>query len=470
MDLKNNFDDYSFCPEVYNQIQIDMQGDLRICCLSSDTGLTKDENGNVMNVQTHSILEAMNSKEHRQHRLELSNNMRPSRCSNCYNWEVHGQSRRKKFINFSKNGILPDYTKAEEAFEMTSDDGSIDTTKTKLVNLDIRFGNLCNLKCVMCDPGNSSLWYDDWETLANAFDDRESTGRSLKFRQGGIDPKTKKVQYWKADDKIYLFEKNKHGKLQLQDEQQWWETESWKMQFKQIAPQLRYIYFTGGEPLLVPAMKEHLEYLIEAGFSKDIRLAYDTNLTAVNDNIISKWKHFKKVELRVSVDETGDRYNIVRNPGNFNKLKDNILLVKNSGIPVQNISMVCSLANIYGSIRVSQFAKEIDVPLSFRFVHRPGWLNVHNLPQSARSEIVDNLRSFLDSEEAKTVKGYEDIIQANIKQLSENLHRIGNIGMIEAFVKAMNTLDTPRKTNWKCVLTDVVDLIQRHCPSINLDL
>jgi MoaA/NifB/PqqE/SkfB family radical SAM enzyme len=471
---QNNFDEHSFCPEVYNQIQIDMQGDLRVCCLSSDGGLLKDADGHIMNVATHSIIAAMNSDVHKQHRLELSQNTRPKRCSHCYNWENHNNnsqitndSRRTKFIKFSKN-TLPDYAKVVDAYKITSDDGSIDVTQTKLLNLDIRFGNLCNLKCVMCDPGNSSLWADDWDLLSRSFDDYNEFGQSQKFKQGGVDPETGNAQYWKSDQKVYLLEKNSSGKLKLSN-QNWWETDSWQQQFKDIAPQLRYIYFTGGEPLIVPAMEQHLDYLIEQGFSKNIRLSYDTNLTAINQNIIDKWKKFKFVELRISVDETGDRYHLVRNPGNFVKLQENIKKIKQSGIDVQRISIVCSMANIYGPIRIAKFAKEIDVPASIRFVTRPGWLNIQHLPTSARKEIIENLNNFLQSEEKNTVAGFEYIIHSQITHLTGTLSSPGLLHMTETFVHSMNVLDRARNLNWKNIIPDVADLIRRHCPSIDLD-
>ena len=45
---------------------------------------------------------------------------------------------------------------------MTNADG---TTKAKVVNLDLRFGNLCNQKCIMCSPQHSNLWYSDWVAI-----------------------------------------------------------------------------------------------------------------------------------------------------------------------------------------------------------------------------------------------------------------------------------------------------------------
>jgi molybdenum cofactor biosynthesis enzyme MoaA len=471
MKKENQYSNDSFCPEVYNQIQIDSQGDIRICCLSSDGGLTKDSSGNVMNVKTHSIIDAMNSEIHKQHRLELSNNIKPARCSNCYVWEKHGESRRNKFINLS-NTVLPDYAKSDTAYDLTFEDGSIDVQKTKLVNLDIRFGNLCNLQCIMCDPANSSLWYEDWDMLSRLSDSYDSSGRIPFLDRGGIDPVSGKSQFWKDKATFFLLERNKHGKLKIEGESEssWWESDSWKEQFKSIAPQLRHIYFTGGEPLIVPAMEEHLTYLIEHDLAKNIILCYDTNLTVVNKKIIDKWIFFKKVTLRVSVDEVGDRYNLVRNPGNFDKLIDNIKLVKSAGIPIQQLSMVCSIVNIYGVTRLAKMAKDLGLPLSLRFVNKPSWLNINILPKSARQEVIDYLTNFLQSTDCQTISGYEHVVKAQIKHLTNTIHSTSEIQheMLTKFVRNMNALDSSRNLNWKTTLPDVVSLFQKHCPEINL--
>ena len=80
----------SFCPEAWNQIEIDAQGDYKICCLANydnDFGMALDKDGNVMNVKTHTIQEAMNSETHKQHRKEMSQNIKPKRCRNCWDSE-----------------------------------------------------------------------------------------------------------------------------------------------------------------------------------------------------------------------------------------------------------------------------------------------------------------------------------------------------------------------------------------------
>ena len=114
----------------------------------------------------------------------------------------------------------------------------------------------------------------------------------------------------------------------------WWETDIWWNRFDEISPNLRHLYFTGGEPLLVPAMKECLTRLIDKGYSKDIELRYDTNFSVINSNLFDLWKKFKKIVLCVSIDETYDRYNLIRNPGKFEVLINNLLEARRRNIKI----------------------------------------------------------------------------------------------------------------------------------------
>lgn len=85
-----NYNRESFCPEAWSQIEVSMAGDYTICCLANydeDFGMARDDNNVVMNVLTHSFEEALNSKTHREHRLQLSRGERPTRCRNCYDAE-----------------------------------------------------------------------------------------------------------------------------------------------------------------------------------------------------------------------------------------------------------------------------------------------------------------------------------------------------------------------------------------------
>jgi MoaA/NifB/PqqE/SkfB family radical SAM enzyme len=488
---ENNFNLDSFCPEVYNQIQIDSTGEYKICCLavySHDRGNALDKNNKPMNIMTHSLEEAMNSETHKSQRLEFSNNLKPQRCINCYDSEnstktsEHAIKTNAKAGFSKRQGMLSvtkklSYITVNEANAATDIDGSIDTSETKLVNLDLRFSNLCNLKCIMCDPGHSSGWYEDWDKLAKTQTNLNSDGRSLDDYRTGVDPLTGKTQFWKGRYKVYNLSKDHRNKFVLEEHQKWWDSPQWWQKFEKVIPQLKQIYFTGGEPLLVPSMEECLNKLIENNFSKNIILQYDTNLTVINKKIIDKWKHFKHVMLCISVDDIEEKYNLIRFPGDYNKFKENILKIKSEGIPINHISGCIGIASPYSVLRIVELAKELNVDTFMRFLYAPKWLNIQFLPRSAKEEIVYELEKHLTGSDKN-----ERWITAEINYLKNNLDTIPYLSedtennpekfrndALTAFVKTMNNLDEIRNTDWKSVLTDVVGIFQRHCSNIDLN-
>lgn len=453
--MKRSFSLDTFCPEVYSQIEIDAEGDYKVCCLANfdkDFGMCLDKDGNVMNVATHTIEEAINSETHKQHRLQLANNERPMRCRSCYDSEdatrglkewgksaKRGRSKRQRVL-WETGASIPEYVKFEQAEEMTNEDG---TTSAKVVNLDLRFGNLCNQKCIMCSPQHSNQWYDDWVAIGY--------GAPQYNRDKGV--------YKKGEAKTFEFYKDEHGRTRMSGTDRWWESDAWWEQFDRISPDLRYIYFTGGEPLIVPAMQECLDKLISKGYAKNIQLRYDTNLSVINKKIIDKWKHFKKVYFLVSVDDTDDRYNLIRHPGNFEKLKSNIIQLQKENQAIHYISTCVGIASPYSIIRISQLAKELGVDTYFRFLEGPNWLDIRNYPPGAKKEIIENLKKHSgDALYDKWAKGQIKLLEKYM-DYSEEKH-------LKEFIRVMDILDTQRGTNWRKTLPDVADLFRRYCPTI----
>jgi pyruvate-formate lyase-activating enzyme len=443
----------SFCPEAWSQIEIDAEGDFKICCLANfdkDFGMAVDENGQVMNIMTHTIVEAMNSATHKQHRYEMSQNQKPKRCRSCFDSEEatkdvgefkersrYGLSKRQRVIQNTSRAV-PEYIKYDQAQNVTLEDGTL--INPKIVNLDIRFGNLCNQKCIMCSPQHSNLWYDDWAAIGYGppqYNRDENTYKKGKFKE-------------------YPLVEDKDGRVKMQGLVNWWETDTWWKKFDKIAPQLRYIYFTGGEPLIVPAMQECLDRLIEKGHANDIQLRYDTNLSVINNKVIDKWKHFKNVFLCISVDDTEDRYNTIRFPGNFERILQNIYTLKENNINIHYISACVGIASPYSILRIAELAEKLKVNTYFRFLEGPDWLDIRNYPASAKLEIIENLNKHIGHSQT-----YDKWAKAEIKLLEKYMNHSEEKHLKE-FIRVMNILDKQRNTNWKTSLPDVVELFQKH--------
>tara|TARA_B110000503_G_scaffold54719_1_gene87896 strand:- start:794 stop:2167 length:1374 start_codon:yes stop_codon:yes gene_type:complete len=448
--MKFNLD--SFCPEAWSQVEIDAEGDFKLCCLANydkDFGMAIDKDGKVMNVMTHTIEEAMNSETHKEHRLQMSRNEKPRRCRNCFDSEEatkglpefkvrskYGISKRQRVINNTAR-VNEKYINVYTAHDVTNLDGTIN--KPNIVNLDLRFGNLCNQKCIMCSPQHSNQWYDDWVSIGYG-DPQYNRGKGV---------------YKKGQAKEFEFFKDEHGRTKMKGIEPWWESERWWTMFDEIAPNLRYIYFTGGEPLIVPAMQECLDKLIQRGFAKNIQLRYDTNLSVVNQKVIDKWKHFKDVFLCISVDDTYDRYNLIRHPGNFERIEKNIIELKNNGISIHYISTCVGIASPYSVQRIYEFGKKYDIETNFRFLEGPNWLDIRNLPIEAKKEIIKNLESYsTDPKYTKWAKAQINLLNKYIDQSNE-VH-------LKEFVRVMDILDKTRNTNWQETLPDVLELFQKY--------
>ena len=70
-----------FCPMPFGSMHVDPDGKIYICC--SDRGAIVDDYNNVMNVQTHSLREAWNSKHYQKIRLEFLSGQKPASCVEC---------------------------------------------------------------------------------------------------------------------------------------------------------------------------------------------------------------------------------------------------------------------------------------------------------------------------------------------------------------------------------------------------
>ena len=452
--MKFNLD--SFCPEAWSQVEIDAEGDFKLCCLANydkDFGMAIDKDGNVMNVMTHTIEEAMNSETHKEHRLQMSRNEKPKRCRNCFDSEEatkglsefkerskYGISKRQRVLQNTAR-VNEEYINVYSAHDVTNADGTID--KPKIVNLDLRFGNLCNQKCIMCSPQHSNQWYDDWVSIGYG-DPQYNRGKGV---------------YKKGQAKEFEFFKDEHGRTKMKGIEPWWETERWWTMFNEIAPNLRYIYFTGGEPLIVPAMQKCLDILIEKGFAKNIQLRYDTNLSVINQKVIDKWKHFKDIFLCISVDDTYERYNTIRFPGNFEKIENNIVQLKENGISIHYISTCVGIASPYSVQRIYEFGKKYNISTNFRFLEGPNWLDIRNYPKAAKLEIIKNLEEYSDDPD------YTKWARAEVRLLKKYLDH-SEEKYLKEFIRVMDILDKSRGTDWRSALPDVVDLYKKHCPHL----
>ena len=129
----------TYCKLPFVHLYTQADGELKPCCIAGGF----DE---PINLKQMSIEDAFNSPQMKELRKVMLEGKRNKVCDVCYQREDStGHSPR---IDFNKNPLWIQ-PKVKDDFSVPSD----------FQHIDIRFSNLCNFKCRMCNHDFSSNWY-----------------------------------------------------------------------------------------------------------------------------------------------------------------------------------------------------------------------------------------------------------------------------------------------------------------------
>ena len=217
------------------------------------------------NTQQETLADIWNGDKMKQLRQDMLNDTPNGTCRKCYEQEDAGFFSGRQSANKHHGHHI-------DRVHRTDADGTFN--EFEMTYWDIRFSNLCNLKCRSCGHMFSSQWYQDQAKIV-----------------GGD---------WKQRNSVL----NYAGRT---------ETDMWE----QLLPHLDYveqIYFAGGEPLL---MEEHYQILDELVRRKrfDVRLIYNTNFTHTDlkgNSVFEYWKQFDSVAIGASLDASHERGEYIR--------------------------------------------------------------------------------------------------------------------------------------------------------------
>lgn len=314
----------------------DPTGRIKPCCAA--TG----EFGNIRDFATAS--DAANSPAMQQVRTDMLAGQEPTACAGCYQEESHGvasfRSAKNQDIehlgidvntllyNTDSNGYLQDFA---------------------MQYWDIRFSNICNLKCRMCGPDYSHSWGSDSVSMYNRV------------------PQTNYVIHAHQEQVDML----RYGDLS----------------------QLKEVYFAGGESLFQQEHWELLDRLIELKLT-NIRLTYTTNLTKLQfgqRKLEDYLKHFSNVLFIVSVDATHQLGEYIRSGLDWDLLIRNIETVKQ--FPGVKIKFNC-VVTVYNALRLKEMLEfaylnsNAGNPIDLTLCHYPAELNITNLTPELK-ELVE---------------------------------------------------------------------------------
>ena len=337
-----------FCVLPWVSLEANPIGTVRPCCLADDEIV--DNAGDKFNLATANFADIQNSNHMQRLREQFLDGEQPVTCRKCWNEESAGRtSKRMHTLDRLKHmGISSGWT----------------TDAKPLMFLDLKLGNICNLKCRICGSWSSSSFAV--EEIANSPAEHSKTSFPYQMLKAGRWPR-ENAQFWKQIDNV------------LND--------------------IRYIEFTGGEPFMISEHFEMLQGIVDRGIAHQVEIHYNTNGTQWPD-AEHIWKHFKTVEIAFSIDDLCERFEYQRTGASWTDVQRNIKLFGDLKKRHANIQLqCCSTVNIFNVRYIDQLADWISVQ-GFDFVywnimHDAWYFSIAALPESAKQAIADHLNSAL---------------------------------------------------------------------------
>ena len=354
----------AICPLPWTHAEVRNNGDIAPCCVYTEP--------TSYNINVNSIAEYYHSNETNSLRQKMTDGKIPTGCKTCFLKEASGNESNRKW--------------AKGRFAKNMNTQSLEASMDRVVSLDLKIGNLCNLRCNICNYKWSSSKATEHIKLIPA--DREMVKAYNSLSE------------WVKNDDI------------------WADLETMSITNLEIY---------GGEPFMGSYHTKFLDRLIELRKAKDISIHYNTNGTIFPKDLVNVWKHFKHVNISFSLDDLGYRWEYQRNGSFWFHVEDN--LARYNALRSQNLSFsIFPTVNIQNILYMPEFIEEMrkyNWPIHFNLLTDPSELSIFQMPENVQElilqkfsrydiPILDALRTTvsnaqIDNDVTATLKHIDDI-------------------------------------------------------------
>ena len=269
------------------------------------------------------------------------------------------------------------------------------TTDAKpLMFLDLKLGNICNLKCRICGSWSSSTFATEELQFLGPEEKKNSVHYTMLKK--GAWPR-ENLTFWKEID--------------------------------QVVDQIRYIEFTGGEPFMIQEHFDMLQGMVDRGIAHNVEIHYNTNGTQFPAHGFDIWRHFKTVEIAFSIDDVGTRFEYQRTGAKWHTVNENITKFKSMQSHMPNLQLqCCSTVNVFNVMYLEELANWHRLN-GFDFVywnmmHEAYYFSINTLPESAKKIIESKLQTAnINSSTEKEFKHIIDFMKKGVS-LDGNILRM----------------------------------------------
>ena len=328
-----------------------------------------------------------NTPEKQFARQQMLKGERPPECEYC--WKIEDQGALSDRI--SKSGAPWAYP----LFEQVLKEGI--GTETIPSYVELAFDSACQFKCMYCSPAYSTKWQKEIEEFG-AYPTAAKLNSLEALNQMGVMPRSES-------------EKAKY----IEAFWRWW---------PELAPKLRELRVTGGEPFLSPETFRLIDSLVSYPqphliFSINTNMGFNAQqLNSFLDRVESLRKSVKKIVLFTSLDTVGAQAEYIRFGLNYRAFNENIdrVLSKVKGpirvtfmITVNNLCLpgLKNLMMLVRDLRMKYPQHEIGIDTPY--LRDPAHMSVELLPPSFVSYIDEAIEYMKDMSGLKVEAPFSDL-------------------------------------------------------------
>ena len=224
----------------------------------------------------------------------------------------------------------------------------VDISKANLNYAELQLGNLCNLRCLMCN-------------------EKDSSAIQAENRRLGI-TKISPTEFKWGKDKL----RNVVSLLEQKP---------------------KIISIRGGEPFYNKQLLSIIESLPDEQ-CRNTMLHISTNATIWDDRWSKVLTKFRLIRMMVSVDAVGNLLEYMRYPASWNQIENNISLMQK--LPNVKLVVHCVVQNLnIGHLgKLISWANAVGIYLDFDRLVDPPHLVLTNLPDQTRCNAIDHLSTY----------------------------------------------------------------------------
>ena len=339
----------TICMLPWISVEASPMGTVRPCCMAHDEIV--DVDGNKYDLNQTDLETVYHSKYMQELRRQFRRGEQPVTCGRC--WEEEAAGRDSKRIH-TQVRLKEMYNEVD----WNNDDPD------QLWFVDLKLGNICNLKCRICGSWSSSKWAEEELAYMPELSDKKQHMAYKWLRQGAWPRKTE--TFW---DNL-----------------------------RSLLPNIRYFEFTGGEPWMIEEHWDLLEFAVAQGYGKHIDIHYNTNATQPATRLVPLLSQLGRVDIAFSIDNVGTRFEYERYGADWNKANQIIDSVHGLKLMHPNITtQLCFTINVQNVYYLDQLLTWAEGKgfgdIYFNMMHSPDHMSVQRMTPQAQALVLNKLKT-----------------------------------------------------------------------------